>query len=170
MLRRGGRAAETLFFDCNRQNGVPIRVARIFNTYGPRLAAGDRRVVNNFTVQALKGENITIFGAGSQTRSFFYVSDLIDGFMAMVNSEASLVRPINLGNPNEFTILELADLVLNKINSKSQLLFKALPQDDPGQCQPDISKVREQFGWSASVEIDEGLELTIDYLKILRAE
>jgi UDP-glucuronate decarboxylase len=156
--------------DYNRPNGVPIRVARIFNTYGPRLAAGDRRVVSDFTVQALKGEDITIFADGSQTRSFFYVADLIDGFMAMMSSEASLVGPINLGNPNEFTILELADLVLNKINSKSQLVFKALPQDDPSQCEPDIAKVREQFGWSQSVEIDEGLELTIGYLKILLAE
>ena len=163
----GKRAAETLFFDYNRQNGVPIRVARIFNTYGPRLAAGDGRVVSNFIVQALKGEDITIFGDGSQTRSFCYVSDLIDGFMAMMSSEESLVGPINLGNPNEFTILELADLVLNKINSKSQLVFKPLPQDDPSQRQPDISKAREQFGWSPSVELDQGLELTIDYFKSL---
>jgi UDP-glucuronate decarboxylase len=163
----GKRAAETLFFDYNRQNGVPIRVARIFNTYGPRLAAGDGRVISNFIVQALKGEDITIFGDGSQTRCFCYVSDLIDGFMAMMGSEESLVGPINLGNPNEFTILELADLVLNKINSKSQLVFKPLPQDDPSQRQPDISKAREQFGWSPSVELDQGLELTIDYFKSL---
>lgn len=142
-------------------------MARIFNTYGPRLAAGDGRVVSNFIVQALKGEDITIFGDGSQTRSFCYVSDLIDGFMAMMSSEESLVGPINLGNPNEFTILELADLVLNKINSKSQLVFKPLPQDDPSQRQPDISKAREQFGWSPSVELDQGLELTIDYFKSL---
>jgi UDP-glucuronate decarboxylase len=166
----GKRAAETLFFDYNRQNGVPIRVARIFNTYGPRLAAGDGRVVSNFIVQALQGEDITIFGDGSQTRSFCYVSDLIDGFMAMMSSEESVVGPINLGNPNEFTILELADLVLNKINSKSQLVFKALPQDDPSQRQPDISKAREQFGWSPSVELDQGLELTIDYFKRLLAK
>jgi len=163
----GKRAAETLFFDYNRQNGVPIRVARIFNTYGPRLAAGDGRVVSNFIVQALKGEDITIFGDGSQTRSFCYVSDLIDGFMAMMSSEESLVGPINLGNPNEFTILELADLVLNKINSKSQLVFKALPQDDPSQRQPDISKARDQFGWSPSVELDQGLEFTIEYFNNL---
>jgi UDP-glucuronate decarboxylase len=166
----GKRAAETLFFDYNRQNGVPIRVARIFNTYGPRPAAGDGRVVSNFIVQALQGEDITIFGDGSQTRSFCYVSDLIDGFMAMMSSEESVVGPINLGNPNEFTILELADLVLNKINSKSQLVFKASPQDDPSQRQPDISKAREQFGWSPSVELDQGLELTIDYFKRLLAK
>ena len=166
----GKRAAETLFFDYNRQNGVPIRVARIFNTYGPRLAAGDGRVVSNFIVQALKGEDITIFGDGSQTRSFCYVSDLIDGFMAMMSSEKSLVGPINLGNPKEFTILELATLVLNKIDSKSQLVFKDLPQDDPRQRQPDISKAQKQFGWTPSVELDEGLGLTIDYFKNLLAE
>jgi len=166
----GKRAAETLFFDYNRQNGVPIRVARIFNTYGPRLAAGDGRVVSNFIVQALKGEDITIFGDGSQTRSFCYVSDLIDGFMAMMSAKESLVGPINLGNPKEFTILELASLILNKIDSQSQLVFKDLPQDDPKQRQPDISRAKEQFGWSPSVEIDEGLELTIDYFKNLLAK
>lgn len=166
----GKRAAETLFFDYNRQNGVPIRVARIFNTYGPRLAAGDGRVVSNFIVQALKGEDITIFGDGSQTRSFCYVSDLIDGFMAMMSAKESLVGPINLGNPKEFTILELASLILNKIDSQSQLVFKDLPQDDPKQRQPDISRAKEQFGWSPSVELDEGLELTIDYFKNLLAK
>lgn len=166
----GKRAAETLFFDYNRQNGVPIRVARIFNTYGPRLAAGDGRVVSNFIVQALKGEDITIFGDGSQTRSFCYVSDLIDGFMAMMSAKDSLVGPINLGNPKEFTILELASLILNKIDSQSQLVFKDLPQDDPKQRQPDISRAKEQFGWSPSVELDEGLELTIDYFKNLLAK
>ena len=166
----GKRAAETLFFDYNRQNGVPIRVARIFNTYGPRLAAGDGRVVSNFIVQALNGDDITIFGDGSQTRSFCYVSDLIDGFMAMMSSEESLVGPINLGNPKEFTILELATLILNKIDSKSQLVFKDLPQDDPKQRQPDISKAQEQFGWTPSVELDEGLDLTIDYFKNLLAK
>jgi len=166
----GKRAAETLFFDYNRQNGVSIRVARIFNTYGPRLAAGDGRVVSNFIVQALKGEDITIFGDGSQTRSFCYVSDLIDGFMAMMSAKESLVGPINLGNPKEFTILELASLILNKIDSQSQLVFKDLPQDDPKQRQPDISRAKEQFGWSPSVELDEGLELTIDYFKNLLAK
>jgi len=166
----GKRAAETLFFDYNRQNGVPIRVARIFNTYGPRLAAGDGRVVSNFIVQALNGDDITIYGDGSQTRSFCYVSDLIDGFMAMMSSEESLVGPINLGNPKEFTILELATLILNKIDSKSQLVFKDLPQDDPKQRQPDISKAQEQFGWTPSVELDEGLDLTIDYFKNLLAK
>jgi len=163
----GKRAAETLFFDYNRQNGVAIRVARIFNTYGPRLAAGDGRVVSNFIVQALKGEAITIFGDGTQTRSFCYVSDLIDGFMAMMNSDESLVGPINLGNPKEFTILELATSILNKIESKSQLVFKDLPQDDSKQRQPNISGAQELFGWTPSVELDEGLGLTIDYFKNL---
>jgi len=166
----GKRAAETLFFDYNRQNGVPIRVARIFNTYGPRLAAGDGRVVSNFIVQALKGEDVTIFGDGTQTRSFCYVSDLIDGFMAMMNSDESLVGPINLGNPKEFTILELATSILNKIESKSQLVFKDLPQDDPKQRQPNISRAQELFGWTPSVELDEGLGLTIDYFKNLLAK
>jgi len=166
----GKRAAETLFFDYNRQNGVPIRVARIFNTYGPRLAAGDGRVVSNFIVQALKGEDVTIFGDGTQTRSFCYVSDLIDGFMAMMNSDESLVGPINLGNPKEFTILELATSILNKIESKSQLVFKDLPQDGPKQRQPNISRAQELFGWTPSVELDEGLGLTIDYFKNLLAK
>jgi len=140
-------------------------VARIFNTYGPRLAAGDGRVVSNFIVQALEGEDITIFGDGSQTRSFCYVSDLIDGFMAMMSSKESLVGPINLGNPKEFTILELATFIIKKIDSKSKLVFKDLPQDDPRQRQPDISKAKEQLGWAPSVELDEGLGLTIDYFK-----
>ena len=140
-------------------------MARIFNTYGPRLAAGDGRVVSNFIVQALEGEDITIFGDGSQTRSFCYVSDLIDGFMAMMSSKESLVGPINLGNPKEFTILELATFIIKKIDSKSKLVFKDLPQDDPRQRQPDISKAKEQLGWAPSVELDEGLGLTIDYFK-----
>jgi UDP-glucuronate decarboxylase len=163
----GKRAAETLFFDYNRQNGVPIRVARIFNTYGPRLAAGDGRVVSNFIVQALKGEDITIFGDGSQTRSFCYVSDLIDGFMAMMSSEDNLVGPINLGNPKEFTILELASLVLGKVDTKSKLVFQDLPQDDPKQRQPDISRAKEQFDWSPSVDLNQGLDFTIEYFQSL---
>jgi UDP-glucuronate decarboxylase len=161
----GKRAAETLFFDYNRQNNVPIRVARIFNTYGPRLAEGDGRVVSNFIVQALRGEDITIFGDGAQTRSFCYVTDLIEGFVRMMASSENLVGPINLGNPREFTILELAKLVIEKTNSKSKLVFLDLPQDDPRQRQPDISRAKDQLGWEPKVELDEGLSLTIDFFK-----
>jgi UDP-glucuronate decarboxylase len=161
----GKRAAETLFFDYNRQNNVPIRVARIFNTYGPRLAAGDGRVVSNFIVQALRGEDITIFGDGAQTRSFCYVTDLIEGFVKMMASSENLVGPINLGNPREFTILELAKLIIEKTNSKSKLVFHDLPQDDPRQRQPDISRAKDQLGWEPKVELDEGLSLTIDFFK-----
>jgi UDP-glucuronate decarboxylase len=161
----GKRAAETLFFDYNRQNNVPIRVARIFNTYGPRLAAGDGRVVSNFIVQALRGEDITIFGDGAQTRSFCYVTDLIEGFVRMMASSENLVGPINLGNPREFTILELAKLVIEKTNSKSKLVFHDLPQDDPRQRQPDISRAKDQLGWEPKVELHEGLSLTVDFFK-----
>jgi UDP-glucuronate decarboxylase len=161
----GKRAAETLFFDYNRQHGVKIRVARIFNTYGPRMATGDGRVVSNFIVQALRGQDITIYGDGQQTRSFCYVSDLIDGFVKMMGQSESLVGPINLGNPNEFTMLELAEKVLLKTGSKSKLKFEALPQDDPKQRQPDISKAKKRLSWQPKVSLDEGLELTIDYFR-----
>ena len=161
----GKRAAETLFFDYNRQHGVKIRVARIFNTYGPRMATGDGRVVSNFIVQALRGDDITIYGDGQQTRSFCYVSDLIDGFVRMMDQSESQVGPINLGNPNQFTMLELAEKVLLKTGSKSKLKFEALPQDDPKQRQPDISKAKERLSWQPKVSLDEGLELTIDYFR-----
>ena len=161
----GKRAAETLFFDYNRQHGVNIRVARIFNTYGPRMATGDGRVVSNFIVQALRGEDITIYGDGQQTRSFCYVSDLIDGFVRMMDKTESLVGPINLGNPNEFTMLELAEKVILKTGSKSKLRFEPLPQDDPKQRQPDIKKAKIQLGWEPNVQLDEGLDLTIHYFK-----
>jgi len=161
----GKRAAETLFFDYNRQHNVNIRVARIFNTYGPRMATGDGRVVSNFVVQALKGEDITIYGDGQQTRSFCYVSDLIDGFVRMMDKTESLVGPINLGNPNEFTMLELAEKVIAKTGSKSKLRFEPLPQDDPKQRQPDISKAKNQLGWVPKVQLDEGLDSTIDYFR-----
>ncbi|MEY4409526.1 MAG: hypothetical protein RLZZ138_777 [Actinomycetota bacterium] len=161
----GKRAAETLFFDYNRQHGVKIRVARIFNTYGPRMATGDGRVVSNFIVQALRGEDLTVYGDGQQTRSFCYVSDLIDGFVRMMDQSEAQVGPINLGNPNEFTMLELAEKVILKTGSKSKLKFEALPQDDPKQRQPDISKAKERLGWQPTVSLDEGLDLTIDYFK-----
>lgn len=161
----GKRAAETLFFDYNRQHGVNIRVARIFNTYGPRMATGDGRVVSNFVVQALRGEDITIYGDGQQTRSFCYVSDLIDGFIRMMDKTESLVGPINLGNPNEFTMLELAEKVIAKTGSKSKLRFEPLPQDDPKQRQPDISKAKAQLGWEPKVQLEDGLDATISYFR-----
>jgi UDP-glucuronate decarboxylase len=161
----GKRAAETLFFDYNRQHDVKIRVARIFNTYGPRMATGDGRVVSNFIVQALRGEDLTVYGDGQQTRSFCYVSDLIDGFVRMMDLSEAQVGPINLGNPNEFTMLELAEKVILKTGSKSKLKFEALPQDDPKQRQPDISKAKERLGWQPTVSLDEGLDLTIDYFR-----
>ena len=161
----GKRAAETLFFDYNRQHNVSIRVARIFNTYGPRMAAGDGRVVSNFIVQALRGEDLTIYGDGQQTRSFCYVSDLVDGFVRMMDKSDSLVGPINLGNPNEFTMLELAEKVIAKTGSKSKLRFEPLPQDDPKQRQPDIRKAQNQLGWEPRVQLDQGLDLTIEHFK-----
>jgi UDP-glucuronate decarboxylase len=161
----GKRAAETLFFDYNRQHGVNIRVARIFNTYGPRMATGDGRVVSNFIVQALKGNDITIYGDGSQTRSFCYVSDLVDGFLRMMDKNEPLVGPINLGNPNEFTMLELAEKVIKLTGSSSKLKFEPLPQDDPKQRQPDITKAKTQLGWEPKVQLEEGLEKTISYFK-----
>ena len=161
----GKRAAETLFFDYNRQHNVSIRVARIFNTYGPRMATGDGRVVSNFVVQALRGEDITIYGDGQQTRSFCYVSDLVDGFVRMMDKTESLVGPINLGNPNEFTMLELAEKVITKTGSKSKLRFEPLPQDDPKQRKPEISKAKSQLGWEPKVQLDEGLDSTIAYFR-----
>lgn len=157
------RAAETLFFDYHRQHGLDIRVARIFNTYGPRMATGDGRVVSNFIVQALKGEDITVYGDGSQTRSFCYVSDLIDGFVKMM--ELGTVGPINLGNPGEFSMLELANLVIELTNSKSKIRYEKLPEDDPKQRQPDISLAMSKLNWRPAVELREGLEITIDYFK-----
>lgn len=163
----GKRAAETLFFDYSRQHAVKIRVARIFNTYGPRMALNDGRVVSNFIVQALKGEEITIYGEGLQTRSFCYVSDLIDGFLRMMSKEESVVGPLNLGNPNEFTVLELAEKVIQLTKSKSRLKFEPLPQDDPKQRQPDIAKAKEMLGWEPKIELEEGLAKTIRYFSDL---
>ena len=161
----GKRAAETLFFDYNRQHKLKIRVARIFNTYGPRMAIGDGRVVSNFIVQALKGENITIYGDGSQTRSFCYVDDLVEGFIRMMDKTEDLVGPINLGNPGEFTMLELAEKVIAQTGSKSKLVFERLPQDDPKQRQPDITKAKQELNWEPKVGLEEGLEKTIAYFQ-----
>ena len=161
----GKRCAETLFFDYHRQNHVNIRVVRIFNTYGPRMHPNDGRVVSNFIVQALKGQDITVYGDGSQTRSFCYVDDLIDGMFRMMNGTDDFVGPVNLGNPNEFTILELAEKIIEATGSKSRIVFRPLPQDDPLQRQPDISLARETLGWEPATDLDTGLQSTIAYFR-----
>lgn len=159
----GKRCAETLFFDYHRQHGVEIKVARIFNTYGPRMHHSDGRVVSNFIVQALLGDPITIYGSGQQTRSFCYVDDLIEGFTRLMDTQPEVTGPVNLGNPGEFTMLELAEKVLQLTGSKSKLLFKDLPQDDPKQRQPDISIAQRDLEWGPTISLDEGLSYTIDY-------
>lgn len=159
----GKRCAETLFFDYNRQCGVQIKVVRIFNTYGPRMLPNDGRVVSNFIIQALKNEDISIYGDGSQTRSFCYVSDLVEGLVRMMDTPAEITGPINLGNPGEFTMLELADLVIEMTGSKSRKVFRPLPQDDPTKRKPDISKAGEVLGWKPTIQLREGLQRTIDY-------
>jgi UDP-glucuronate decarboxylase len=161
----GKRCAETLFFDYYRQYKLPIKVVRIFNTYGPRMHPNDGRVVSNFIVQALRGEDITIYGSGQQTRSFCYVDDLVDGLIRMMNSAEETTGPLNLGNPGEFTMLELAEKVLRFTGSTSRLVFLPLPQDDPKQRQPDISRTGAKLDWSPKVELDEGLHKTIAYFK-----
>lgn len=161
----GKRSAETLFFDFHRQYNTEIKVARIFNTYGPRMSLNDGRVVSNFIVQALRNEPITIYGEGNQTRSFCFVSDLIDGFIKLMFSGPSITGPINLGNPNEFTMLELANKVIELTGSKSKLDFRELPQDDPKQRKPDITKAREILKWEPKVQLEDGLVKTIDEFK-----
>lgn len=161
----GKRAAETLFFDYHRQHGLAIRVARIFNTYGPRMAPDDGRVVSNFVLQALRGEPLTIYGDGSQTRSFCYVSDLIEGFVRLMDNDRGLVGPVNLGNPGEFTMNELAEAVLEVTGSKSTIDYKPLPEDDPKQRQPDISLAKRELGWEPTIQLREGLEKTVSYFK-----
>jgi UDP-glucuronate decarboxylase len=162
----GKRCAETLCFDYHRQSNVDIRVIRIFNTYGPRMHPNDGRVVSNFIVQALKGQPITLYGDGSQTRSFCYVDDLIDGMVRMMNQDVE-IGPMNLGNPNEFTIRELAETILRLTGSKSELVFRPLPQDDPTQRQPDIAKARSVLGWEPKVALEDGLKETIAYFRDL---
>ncbi|MFC1669845.1 UDP-glucuronic acid decarboxylase family protein [Spirochaetota bacterium] len=159
----GKRCAETLFYDYHRQNNVNIRVVRIFNTYGPRMHPNDGRVVSNFIVQALNGNDITVYGDGSQTRSFCYVDDMIKGFDSLMNAPDDMVQPVNLGNPDEFTILELAEKVLKLTKSKSKVIYKPLPADDPIRRQPDISQAKNKLKWSPTISIDEGLVKTIDY-------
>jgi len=161
----GKRCAETLFFDYRRQHALNIKVVRIFNTYGPRMHPNDGRVVSNFIVQALRGEEITIYGDGGQTRSFCYVDDLIDGMMRMMDSENEFTGPVNLGNTAEFTILQLAEHVLELTGSRSKLTFKPLPEDDPVQRQPDIALARSKLGWQPKVALRDGLKETIGYFK-----
>lgn len=159
----GKRCAETLFFDYHRQYGTHIKVARIFNTYGPRMQPNDGRVVSNFIVQALKGEAITIYGEGEQTRSFCFVEDLIEGLVAVMRSDTSLTGPVNLGNPAEFTILELAEMVIDLTATSSRIVFRRLPEDDPRQRRPDISLVEDRVNWRPRVQLREGLTRTITY-------
>ena len=161
----GKRCAETLFFDYHRQHQLEIKVVRIFNTYGPRMHPNDGRVVSNFIVQALKGEDITIYGNGSQTRSFCYVDDLIDVIILMMNSEKSFTGPANVGNPVEFSMLELANMVIELTESKSKITHLPLPQDDPKQRKPDIDLARKKFDWQPKTQIRSGLQKTIDYFK-----
>jgi len=161
----GKRCAETLFFDYHRQHNLRIKVARIFNTYGPRMHPNDGRVVSNFIVQALRNEDISIYGDGSQTRSFCYVDDLIDGLLALMKSDQKVTGPINLGNPSEFSILELAEKILALTESKSTIVFRPLPEDDPKQRRPDISLANNVLGWSPKVSADDGLKETIRYFR-----
>lgn len=161
----GKRAAETLFFDYHRQHRVDIKVIRIFNTYGPHMDMDDGRVVSNFIVQALKGEDITIYGDGSQTRSFCYVDDLVEGMYRMMNSREGLTGPVNLGNPGEFTMLELARKVTALTGSRSKLVYRPLPQDDPAQRKPVIDLAKKELGWEPQIMLEEGLKKTIDYFR-----
>ena len=161
----GKRAAETLFFDFHRQYGLNIKVARIFNTYGPNMSPDDGRVVSNFIMQALRSEDITIYGDGNQTRSFCYVDDLVDGLINLMESPDSVHGPINLGNPTERTVMNLAEMVIQKTKSKSKIIFSDLPQDDPKQRKPDISKARSILNWEPKVDIDQGLDNTVKYFK-----
>ncbi len=161
----GKRVAETLFFDYHRQHGVDIKVMRIFNTYGPRMDIGDGRVVSNFIIQALRNEDITIYGDGSQTRSFCYVDDLIEGMIRMMNSREGFTGPVNIGNPGEFTILQLAKMVIELTGSKSKIVYRELPQDDPLQRKPDITLAKKELNWEPTIALREGLIKTIDYFR-----
>jgi len=161
----GKRCAETLFLDYYRQNNLRIKIARIFNTYGPKMHASDGRVVSNFVVQALKGEPITIYGNGEQTRSFCYVDEMVDAFIRLMNTEDDFIGPVNLGNPGEFTIRELAEKTLQMTGSSSELINMPLPQDDPTQRQPDITLAKEKLGWEPVIKLEQGLARTIDYFK-----
>jgi UDP-glucuronate decarboxylase len=163
----GKRAAECLMMDYHRQNHVDVKIVRIFNTYGPRMAVHDGRVVSNFIVQALKGEDITVYGDGSQTRSFCYVDDLIEGLIRMMNSPEGFTGPVNIGNPREFTIMQLAETLIRMTGSSSRIIFNPLPQDDPIQRRPDISLAREKLGWEPRIQLSKGLEKAIAYFRSL---
>lgn len=166
----GKRCAETLFFDYWRQHQLQIKVARIFNTYGPRMHPNDGRVVSNFIVQALQGDDITLYGDGSQTRSFCYVDDLVEAFVRIMATDDDFVGPVNIGNPGEFTILELAEKVIEFIGSKSKIVNKPLPMDDPTRRRPDITLAQEKLGWAPTIELDEGLRRTVDYFERLLSD
>lgn len=166
----GKRCAETLFFDYRRQHNLPIKVARIFNTYGPRMHPDDGRVVSNFIVQALKGESITIYGDGSQTRSFCYVDDLVTGLIRLMRTEDDCTGPVNLGNPDEFQIKQLAERVLALVGSRSNIIYKELPQDDPQQRRPDITLAKARLNWQPSIALDDGLFRTVEYFRALLAQ
>jgi len=166
----GKRAAETLFMDYHRQNGINIRIVRIFNTYGPRMHPFDGRVISNFIRQALRGEDLTVFGDGSQTRSFCYVDDMVEGIVRMMNGPDEFVGPVNLGNPHEFTIAELAQLVLELTGSSSRIVTRPLPADDPVRRRPDISLARERLGWEPKVELREGLAKTIEWFRSIKID
>jgi UDP-glucuronate decarboxylase len=166
----GKRCAETLFFDYRRQHNLPIKVARIFNTYGPRMHPDDGRVVSNFIVQALKGESLTIYGDGSQTRSFCYVDDLVTGLIRLMRTEDDCTGPVNLGNPDEFQIKQLAERVLALVGSRSNIIYKELPQDDPQQRRPDITLAKARLNWQPSIALDEGLIRTVEYFRALLAQ
>jgi UDP-glucuronate decarboxylase len=161
----GKRAAECLMMDYHRQNNVKVKIVRIFNTYGPRMALNDGRVVSNFIIQALKGQDITVYGDGSQTRSFCYVDDMVAGLVMMMDSADSFLGPINLGNPEEFSILDLAETIISMTGNQSKIVFKPLPQDDPMQRKPDISLARKTLGWQPQIDLEEGLERTIAYFR-----
>ncbi len=163
----GKRCAETLFFDYHRQHNIQIKVIRIFNTYGPRMHPDDGRVISNFVIQALTGQDITIYGDGSQTRSFCYVDELIDGMVAMMNTPETVTGPINLGNPAEFTILEAAEMILRLTSSKSKIIYKPLPENDPVKRRPDIRKANQILNWNPVIPLDEGLVKTIEYFREL---
>jgi UDP-glucuronate decarboxylase len=166
----GKRCAETLFFDYHRQHVLPIKIARIFNTYGPRTHPNDGRVVSSFIVQALLGRDITVFGEGQQTRSFCFVDDLVAGFVLLMKSPPSMTGPINLGNPQEFTILELAKRVIDLTGSSSRIVHRPLPEDDPKQRRPNIDRAREALGWSPAIDLETGLRRTIPYFESLLSE
>jgi UDP-glucuronate decarboxylase len=161
----GKRCAETLFFDYHRQHGVEIKVVRIFNTYGPKMHPQDGRVVSNFIVQALKGQDLTIFGQGQQTRSFCYVDDLIEGWVRLMATPNGFTGPVNIGNPGEFTMLELAEKVIRLTGTKSKIVYQPLPQDDPRQRQPDITQAQKHLGWKPQIDLEEGLKRTIAFFR-----